>query len=213
MARRQQKRPTRLWYAAGSLLVLLLVFGGGGYYLFGRPGNASGAPQPGGAIDGIQCQAEMLNYHIHAALTLYRNGKPVPVPAYIGNPFNPAINVGGQNSCLYWLHTHAYDAPQGVIHIESPTSNVYNLGQFLDIWRYTSTWDSQANLGAGLTVDASIVTALNAATPQQIHAYVDGKPYTGDYRKITLTKHKLITVELGTPLVPPTTHLAWQQGD
>jgi hypothetical protein len=31
-------------------------------------------------------------------------------------------------------------------------------------------------------------------------------PVSSDYRSITLTKHKVVTVEIGTPLKPPTTH-------
>ena len=38
--------------------------------------------------------------------------------------------AGGQ--CIYWLHTHA---PDGVIHIESPTQRIYTLGNFFDEWR------------------------------------------------------------------------------
>ena len=36
---------------------------------------------------------------------------------------------GGQ--CIYWLHTHA---PDGVIHVESPTERIYTLGDFFDEW-------------------------------------------------------------------------------
>jgi hypothetical protein len=59
---------------------------------------------------------------------------------------------------------------------------------------------------AGLVVDASFVNALRSAKPGDIHVFIDGKPVSGDYRSITLTKHKLITIEISTPLKPPTTH-------
>jgi hypothetical protein len=166
--------------------------------------------QPGAPIDGVACGAEMLNYHIHAHLTLYKDGKPVPLPAAVGIPYSRAI--GGQHYCLYWLHTH--DA-SGVIHIESPTPRLYTLGQFFDIWHDTSLWDAQGGIAgpAGLVVDDSFVNALKAAKPGEIHVFVDGKPVSSDYRSITLTKHKLVTVEIGTPLKPPTTHYAFSAVD
>jgi hypothetical protein len=147
----------------------------------------------------------MLNYHIHAHLTLYKNGRAVPVPAYVGIPYSSAINAAGQHTCLYWLHTH--DA-SGVIHVESPTPRLYTLGQFFDIWRYTSRWDAQGGLAAsaGVVVDSSFVNALRLAKPADIHVFVAGKPVSTNYRDITLTKHKLITIEIGRPLKPPTTH-------
>src|SRR5919204_2866518 len=202
-ARQQRRQSTRRWSIIGGVLLLLLIGGGGAgaYFAFNHSHTAAG--QPGAPIDGISCQSEMLNYHIHAHLTLYKDGKPVPLPAQVGIPYSQAIS--GQHYCLYWLHTH--DA-SGVIHIESPTARLYTLGQFFDIWHYTSLWDAQGGIAgqAGLVVDASFVTALKAAKPGEIHIFVDGKPVSADYRSITLTKHKLVTVEIGTPLKPPTTH-------
>ena len=102
-----------------------------------------------------------------------------------------------------------------MIHIESPTARLYTLGQFFDIWHGTSLWDAQGGLAgpAGLVVDASFVTALKAAKPREIHIFVDGKPVSSDYRSITLTKHKLVTVEIGTPLKPPPTHYTFPAGE
>jgi hypothetical protein len=202
LARQQRRQSTRRWSIIGSVVLLLVLLGGGGAY-FAFAHNTTSGLSPGRAIDGISCESEMLNYHIHAHLTLYENGHPVPLPAEVGIPFTRAI--GGQHYCLYWLHTH--DA-SGVIHIESPTPRLYTLGQLFDIWRYTSLWDAQGGLAgpAGLVVDSSFVKALRSAKPGDIHVFVDGKPVSSDYRSITLTKHKLITIEIGTPLKPPTTH-------
>src|SRR5918911_4626688 len=118
LARQQRRQSTRRWSIIGGVLLLLLLGGGGAYFSFAR------GSQAGASIDGISCQSEMLNYHIHAHLTLYKDGKPVPLPANVGIPYSQAI--GGQHYCLYWLHTH--DA-SGVIHIESPTPRLYTLGQ------------------------------------------------------------------------------------
>jgi hypothetical protein len=209
--RRQQRRhSTRRWYIIGSVLLLLLIGGGGAgaYFAFNHSQKAAG--QPGAAIDGISCEAEMLKYHIHAHLTLYKDGKPLPLPADVGIPYSQAI--GGQHYCLYWLHTHD---TSGVIHIESPTARLYTLGQFFDIWHDTSLWDAQGGLAgpAGLKVDAAFVDALRSAKPGDIHVFVDGKPVSTSYRDITLRKHKLITIEIGTPLKPPTTHYTFRAGE
>jgi hypothetical protein len=202
LARQHRRRSTRRWYIIGGVLLLLLIGGGGAgaYFAFAR------GSQPGRAIDGISCGgSEMLNYHIHAHLTLYKNGRAVPVPAYVGIPYSSAINAGGQHVCYYWLHTHD---TSGVVHIESPTTRLYRLGQFFDIWHYTSLWDAQGRLAAsaGVVVDSSFVNALKAAKPGAIHIFVNGKPVSTRYRDVTLTKHKVITIEIGTPLKPPTTH-------
>ncbi|SRR5579875_26627 len=87
------------------------------------------------AIDGIPCETREYGvFHIHAHLDVFVNGQPLTVPQFIG------IMTGGpqsqQVSCLYWLHTHD---DSGVIHIEAPEEKNFTLGQFLDIWRATST--------------------------------------------------------------------------
>jgi hypothetical protein len=62
-------------------------------------------------------------YHIHQHLDLYVNGRHLTVPALIG------INI--QQRYLDPLHTHD---PSGIIHIESPTTTDYTLGQFFAVW-------------------------------------------------------------------------------
>src|SRR5712691_6160007 len=53
-------------------------------------------------IDTVSCDSgEHSDFHIHAQMTLYIKGKPVPLPASIG--------IASDQSCLYWLHTHSTD--------------------------------------------------------------------------------------------------------
>ncbi|MDQ1393865.1 MAG: hypothetical protein QOF30_2842 [Acidimicrobiaceae bacterium] len=142
------------------------------------------------AIDGIKCEVnEQLVYHIHSHLTIFVNGQSRQIPYGIGmapplqyNTSNGTYVNGGQ--CFYWLHTHAAD---GVIHIESPTQTAYTLGQFFDMW-------GQA-LKAG-----QVGPALGP-----LKMYVDGKPYTGDPRTITLGAHSQIQLDVGSPAPGPTT--------
>src|SRR5487761_2457629 len=60
------------------------------------------------SIDGIPCETqEYTTFHIHAHMDIFVNGQHTSIPAQIGL----------ENTCLYWLHTHT---PDGIIHIESP---------------------------------------------------------------------------------------------
>jgi len=132
--------------------------------------TANGAP----VIDGIRCQPEHLESHYHAHLALLKNGRSVKVPALIG------IDV--QHQCLYWLHTH--DAT-GVMHIESPDTRTYTLGQFFDVWHQPLSATQAASLSGKLKV------------------FVGDRQVSGDPRKIVLRPHELITIEQGRIVTPP----------
>jgi hypothetical protein len=139
----------------------------------------------GQTIDGIEGSSrEMLNVHIHAHLTLILRGEQIAVPYGIGivKPFQAVNGFVGTGNGIYWLHTH--DAT-GIIHVESPDSRSYTLGQFFDIW--------------GQSLSAREVAGLSG----DVHAFVDGKPFTGNPRDIVLTSHLQITLEIGAPIVPP----------
>lgn len=91
------------------------------FYLVYSANNTidSGFPQ----IDGIPCETqEYSTFHIHAHMDIFVNDQHMEIPSQIGI----------QNTCLYWLHTHTSD---GVIHIESPKEKDFMIGQFLDIWK------------------------------------------------------------------------------
>src|SRR5881227_2714022 len=90
-----------------------------------------------GTVNGITCGSkEELAYHIHAHLMVFDNGSSRALPGGIGIPGSQVATTsagpvaeGGQ--CIYWLHTHA---PDGIVHVESPTARLYTLGQFFDEW-------------------------------------------------------------------------------
>jgi hypothetical protein len=137
------------------------------------------------AIDGIPCQnSEQLNYHVHAHLTIYVNGQNFPLPTDLG--------IASDQSCFYWLHTHD---SSGVIHIEAPSARTFTLNTFFQEWsaRFPQmTYPTELDSTAGWV------------------AYVDGKPYTGDFHSITLVAHKLITLAYNSPGIKPDTTYAWQ---
>jgi hypothetical protein len=132
--------------------------------------TSNGAP----VIDGISCQPEHLESHYHAHLTMLRNGKRVTVPAFIGIDF--------KHQCLYWLHTH--DAT-GIMHIESPDTRTYTLGQWFDVWGKPLS-KTQANTLKG-----------------NLKFFIGDRQYTGDPRAIVLKPHELITIQQGKVVPPP----------
>jgi hypothetical protein len=122
--------------------------------------------------------------HIHQHLVIFDHGKPLTVPDNVGRPMI--------RQCLYWLHTHT---PDGVIHVESPTTRTFTLGDFFTIWGQplTTTQASRAKADKGT----------------KLKVWVDGKPYTGDPRQIPLTPHADIVVEAGPPFPAPPKFTAW----
>jgi hypothetical protein len=143
----------------------------------------------GQTIDGIEGSSqEMLKVHVHAHLSLFNKGQQIAIPYGIGivRPFEAKNGFVGMGRGIYWLHTH--DAT-GIIHVESPDDRTYTLGQFFDIW--------------GQPLTATEVAGLKGA----VRAFVDGQRYAGDPRRIVLGAHTQITLEVGTPLVPPPTYV------
>jgi hypothetical protein len=156
-------------------------------------GPQLGSPNAGltsAPVDGIQCNAgEQTTYHHHVHLALFINGKNMAVPLGVGM-VPPAIVQNsaqgpfaqGSNTCLFWLHVHAQD---GIVHIESPSSKTYRLGNFFDIWHQPlSTTQIGSNHGT-------------------VTATVDGKAWTGDPTQIPLTAYSQIVLNLGTPVITP----------
>ena len=129
--------------------------------------------------------SEHLEFHVHAHLDVFQDGKQVVVPGGIGiDTTNPAVHsgeiggypaYGGINPpcatpCISPLHTH--DAT-GVIHTESSTRKFNTFGQFLTEW--------------------------NVTLPANTLVYVDGTKFTGDPKTIPLSNGKEIAVVIGTP--------------
>jgi hypothetical protein len=144
----------------------------------------AGATLQGQTVDGIKCGAtEQLAYHIHAHLAVFDHGASRAIPAGVGIPgalvqqsqYGPVV---GQGKCFYWLHTHTTD---GVLHIESPTTRVYTLGNFFDEW--------------GQPLTATQV----ATTKGTVTAFVNGKPWTKSPRLIPLNPHAVIQLDVGSP--------------
>jgi hypothetical protein len=139
----------------------------------------------GQPVDGIPCQAaEGVAMHIHPHLTILNHGKPVVIPEDVGRPFTA--------QCLYWLHTHT---PDGIIHVESPKFMMFTLGQFMDVW--------------GQPLTKTNVAGAKPRPGEKIAVFVQGRPYTGDPRKIEFAQHLDIAILVGPPYTVPKPFTDW----
>jgi len=142
-------------------------------------------------------KAEFLQYHVHAHLDVFVNGRPVVVPAGIGIDLdNPAVQADtGPNDivigaglkqecdqpCISPLHTHDLS---GLLHTETKTPSPNQLGQFFTQW--------------AVRLDSNCVGGYcKPAVPIKI--YVDGKVATGDPTQIELANMREIAIVIGTP--------------
>ncbi|SRR4029079_5691415 len=106
-------------------------------------------------IDGIKCdKTEHFNFHYHAHLSIFVNGSSYLVPG----------GIGIKPDCIYWLHTHD---DSGIIHIESPQNNIFNLGQFFDIWgqKYNNT--QLFGFSTGNSTNGDLTVYLNGTAVKQ----------------------------------------------
>ncbi|HEX2634050.1 MAG TPA: hypothetical protein VHM22_14665 [Bradyrhizobium sp.] len=145
----------------------------------------SGSAARGEMISGIACDAmEGQRIHIHQHLVLLDHGKPVEIPANVGQV--------PEHSCLYWIHTHT---PDGIIHIESPQSRTFTLADFFAIW--------------GQPISRNRVASMRAGKGKTFKVWVNGQPYDGDPGSIPLVAHADIVIESGPPFVPPPQFTNW----
>ena len=201
-ARKQLARPRRdqglplLPIVVGSILGVLAIAMIGFIIALNRP---AGPPAP--AVAGIPCdQLEHSQVHYHAALQIVYHGTLTNLRDNTGIQAN---STTGAVSCYYWLHVHGGE--KNVIHIESPASKTFTLGQFFDV---ANAWSS-ANGYEAQKLDSTHVATFTLGPQDKMVVYVDlgdGKGatvYSGDPRAIVLKQHEVITIEISPPDVTP----------
>ena len=168
-------------------------------------------PTPGPSpVAGVPCdQLEHSQIHYHAALQIIYNGQVVNMPDDIGIQ-NDSSGLSVQ--CFYWLHVHA--ANKNVIHIESPASDTFTLGQFFDVW---NSWSVKNGKGS-IKLDSTHVATFTISPEQKVVVYTDlgdGKGpqlNSGDPRSIPLKAHEVITIEITPPEVNPPPKFTFESG-
>lgn len=171
------------------------------YLVINNKPSTSGNP----TVAGIPCdQGEHNQVHYHAAVQIVDQGNVHPIPQNIGI----VTDATGNTTCFYWLHVHP--ANTNTIHIESPASTAFTLGQFFQVW---STWAHQPE-----PLDSTHVSSLTLTSDQKLVVYIDlgdGKGpqvYTGDPKSIVLKSHEVITLEITPPEVTPPPSFTFASG-
>jgi hypothetical protein len=179
----------------GSILGLLAIAMIVWIIYLGRP-QTTQTP----TVAGIPCDhLEHTQVHYHAALQIVYNGVVTQLPANTGIETDSAGNV----TCYYWLHVH--QASPNVIHIESPASDTFTLGQFFAVW---NQW-SVAHGDGARKLDSTHVASFTVTSGQKIVTYIDlgdgkgSQVYSGDPSSIALKSHEVITIEISPPDVNP----------
>lgn len=111
--------------------------------------------------------------HIHQHLDIFIEGKLISIP--------PGIGINDQAGFISPIHTHENDS---IIHVESPTIQIFTLGQFFDIWGVRFT-------------DRCIGGYCNQGD-KVLKIFVNGNLFNGDQRQIVLRRHQEIVVTYGT---------------
>ena len=157
----------------------------------------------------MPCGQEQVQGHYHEYIEMYANGRPVNLPAGIGivspsgDP-NGGFASNGNTTCFYPIHVHPND--QNVVHIESPASAQFTLGQFFDLFGQPLS----ATQVAGYTADASHPLVFETISE-------NGTPvkYTGDPRNLVFDPagHETIVILYNSPKVQPKAFTNWLQGE
>lgn len=118
--------------------------------------------------------------HIHQHIDIFVNGQQIQVPAGIG--------IGPNVSFYSPIHVHDLS---GVIHVESPVTATFTLGQFFDVW--------------GLKFTNECLGGYCVSEANNLKVYVNGKLYQGDPRMIPLKEHDEYAVVYGSATDTPST--------
>lgn len=200
LAERRRKRNRIL--ITVSVILLVAIIGGGTWFLVHQststPANTKAAQgtyqepifntnYP--PVDSVYCdELEQSVEHIHIYLSMFINGQASQLPAYIGIPQDSS----GNSACYYWLHTHD---SSGVVHIESPSTEVFTLGQFIDEW-------DQQFVSLGFPPELLLKSGWTI--------WVNGqKSNSSSFTSIPLEAHDIITLAYNSPDAKPVTTYNW----
>jgi len=161
-----------------------LIFGGTIGTTHQWPDGVSSTGGTGQPIDGIACGDMIDTYHVHAHVSIFLNGDQLIFPKLIGIVVNP----DGSLKCGYVTHTHD---ETGEIHVESAVQGTFTLGNLFDVW--------------GQPLDATNVNVAGIrGMPIRVYIVEDGdtaaKEFTGDPKTIELSRHRQITIQIGTTI-------------
>lgn len=129
----------------------------------------------GKPVDGVNCLLNG-NWHKHALISIYNNGKRLGFPDGIGR-----VHAG----CYHAYEMHVHDVT-GIVHMESDTPKQFKLGQWFSLWKQPLSRTSVAGLAGPVRfyiIDNATITRY------------DGDPY-----QIQLLPHREVLIVTGTPM-------------
>ncbi len=141
----------------------------------------------GQTIEGIRCAKSLSpTFHHHVHLSLFYNGVQIAIPRGTGmeDPSNGQYIYHAE--CFYFLHTHD---ETGIVHMEAPVDMFYNLHDYFYLW------GEQLN-----TTDVAGYTG-------PITVFINGVQESVDPRTIQFSPYEEITLEVGSPVVPPPVYI------
>ena len=146
----------------------------------GNRAVAAGAP-----VGSLRCGPEpRSSYGAHVELFAHDHGIAVPAGIGIAPPQRRAGAMVSGGRCAYPLRT---TDPTGVVEVDSAVVRVPTVGQLFDLW--------------GQRLSADRIGALRSSGGAVV-AFVNGRRWPGDPRRIPLRRHVQIVLELG-PFVEP----------
>ncbi len=165
---------------AGILIVI--VIGAGLIYL---PGVFQTNANPACAGFPFPTTANQdLAEHYHAQVQIFVNGQQVQLPANIGE--------GDSGPCIQPMHVHAHSPDTSVIHIESPQSRTFTLGDFFEVWAATP------NIGGPTPVvfTQSQIFSYKVGNGNELRVYVNGQQ-SSVYDSLALQAHMVVVIVYG----------------
>ncbi len=175
--------------AAGSRLpadYVPIAVGRGPLY---RPGLSSAAVRSGRPVDGLRCRRRA-GRRFGAHLEVFAHQRVVAIPAGIGLA-PPLARLGAsvvRARCYYAALT---TDPTGVIQVRARSP--ITLGALFDLW--------------GQPLGRREVASFKAPKGSAVVAFVDGRRWRSDPRRIRLLRHARITLEIASHVLPHRVYL------
>lgn len=121
-------KSTLFWLSGISIFVILAIAGS----IIVSTSSKNTKPKTNTELV-MSCTTDMATkYHIHPHLQIIIKGQVREIPA----------NVGIESNCLHPIHTHDNS---GKIHVESPKTRDFTLGDFFNVWNKSFNKDQILN--------------------------------------------------------------------
>lgn len=167
-----------------AVILIVVVIGAAWIYLPGMFQTSTGTNPTCASFPFPPNGNQDLAEHYHALLYIYANGQQVNIPANIGE--------GDSGPCIQPLHVHASEPNTNMIHIESPQTRDYTLGDFFKVWAATP------NIGGPTPAvfSQNQIFSYGVGNGYELRMYVNGQQSTA-YNSLVLRSRMIIVIVYG----------------